>query len=70
MAYLHRDGSMQQAMTAGTCGSWEAHVGGLHGGWQQGKDLIPGSLGVAIQVDGNLDLVRTDSASNVRHRPG
>ncbi|KAA6420623.1 MAG: hypothetical protein FRX49_09416 [Trebouxia sp. A1-2] len=37
---------------------------------QQGKDLVPGPLGVAIQVDGNLDLIRADFASNVANRPG
>lgn len=52
------------------CGSWEAHVGGLHGCRKQGKDLIAGPLGVSIQVDGNLDLIRADLAGNVSHRPG
>ena len=48
-----------------TCRGREAHVGGLHRGRQQGKDFIPGSLSVAIQVDGHLDLVRTDLAGNI-----
>ena len=48
-----------------TSGCREAHVGGLHRRWQQSKYLIPGPFGVAIQVDGNLDLIRADLASNV-----
>ena len=53
-----------------TCGSWEAHIGGLHRGWQQSKDLIAGAFSVSIQVDGDLDLIRADLACNVSYRPG
>ena len=28
----------------GSCGGWEAHVGGLHRSRPQSKDLVPGSL--------------------------
>jgi len=53
-----------------TSGSRKSHVGGLHRRWQQGKYLVPSPLGVAIQVDGNLDLIGADFAGNVANRPG
>ena len=65
-----RNSLAQSSRRLHTSGGRKSHIGGLHRGWQQGKDFIPGALGVAIQVDGNLDLIGADFASNVANRPG
>ncbi len=53
-----------------TSGGRKSHIGGLDWRRQQGKYLVPSPLGVAVQVDGNLDLIRADFAGDVTNRPG
>jgi hypothetical protein len=53
----------------GARGGGEAHIGSLHRCGLQRKDLVARALGVAVEVDGDLDAVGRDAARYVRHRP-
>lgn len=44
---------------------WETHVRHLYRRRAQCKDLVPGSLGVTVQVNQNLDLILGNLGSNL-----